>query len=70
MNENKQQVCEKLLELLNMTRAGEDIIALTYTKDEHNEEYVTIQWGNGYRQPVCVTADSGIALIRDVTTKI
>ena len=34
MNENKQQVCEKLLELLNMTRAGEDIIALTYTKDE------------------------------------
>lgn len=70
MNENKQQVCEKLLELLNMTRAGEDIIALTYAKDEYNEEYVTIQWGNGYRQSVCVTADSEIALIRDVTAKI
>lgn len=70
MNENKQQVCEKLLELLNMTRAGEDIIALTYTKDEYNEEYVTIHWANGYKQKVCVTADSGVAMIRDVMAAI
>lgn len=70
MNEKKQEICRKLTAILNMTRGGEDVIALIYTKDEYNEEYVTIHWSNGYKQKVRVTADSGVAMIRDVMAAI
>lgn len=68
--ENKQAICTKLTGLLNDTRQGKDIIALVYAKDEHNEEFVTVHWLNGYKKKICVTADSGTALIKDVLQAI
>ncbi len=38
---------------------------LTLSEDEN---FVTIIWENGYKKNVCVEADSGIALIRDVVS--
>lgn len=51
--------------LLKATRAGDDIKMLTLSEDEN---FVTIIWENGYKKNVCVEADSGIALIRDVVS--
>lgn len=62
-NENKKEIVIRLGILLKVTRAGDDIKMLTLSEDE---DFVTIIWENGYRKDVCVEADSGIALIRDV----
>ncbi|MCI8736888.1 MAG: hypothetical protein HFI11_07925 [Lachnospiraceae bacterium] len=63
MNENKKEIVIRLGILLKATRTGEDIKMLTLSEDEN---FVTIVWENGYKKDVCVEADSGIALIRDV----
>lgn len=62
-SENKREIVIRLGILLKATRAGEDIKALHLSEDEN---FVTIIWENGYRKNVCVEADSGTALIRDV----
>lgn len=33
---------------------------------EHGEEYVVIKFSNGYAKKVCVTADSILAIAKDV----
>lgn len=63
MNENKKEIVIRLGILLKATRTGEDIKMLTLSEDEN---FVTIVRENGYKKDVCVEADSGIALIRDV----
>jgi len=69
MNENKQEICKRLCDLLTATRAGEDVIAVIYTSDGR-DEWVTVHWRDKYQQKICVTADSGIALIQDVLRRI
>lgn len=54
---------KRLKLLLTATRAGREIEELDLSEDQNT---VTIQFRNGYRRDVCVEADSGIALIRDV----
>lgn len=66
-NENKREIVIRLGILLKATRAGEDIERLALSEDEN---FVTIIWENGYRKNVCVEADSGTALIRDVLDAI
>lgn len=66
-NENKREIVIRLGILLKVTRAGEDIERLVLSEDEN---FVTIIWENGYRKNVCVEADSGTALIRDVLDAI
>lgn len=63
MRESKQEIVIRLGILLKATRAGEDIKVLRLSEDE---DFVTIVWENGYKKDICVEADSGIALIRDV----
>lgn len=62
-NENKREIVIRLGILLKATRAGEDIDYLALSEDE---KLVTIVRKNGTGKVVCVEADSGIALIRDV----
>lgn len=62
-SENKREIVIRLGILLKVTRAGDDIKKLVLSEDEN---FVTIIWENGYQKDVCVEADSGIALIRDV----
>ena len=56
----KQQLVEKLLETVRMTRAGMFITGM-----ELDGEYVTIRYEGGVKK-VPVGGDSGIALMRDV----
>ena len=49
------------------TRAGNDIDKLILSEDQAT---VTIQFNNGYKKEVCIEADSGIAIIRDVMNVI
>lgn len=61
--ENKKDIVARLSLLLKVTRAGCNIEKLELSEDE---EYVIIKFLNGGTRRVCVEADSGIALIRDV----
>lgn len=56
----KEELIVKLLELVQMTRAG------SVVTDMHLDgEYAVIQYENGIKK-VCIEADSGIAICRDV----
>lgn len=66
--ENKSLITKALH--LTLLLAGQDIDDMEYTKREDYEEIVTIRYKNGYTKNVCVTADSGVALMRDVLAQI
>lgn len=65
--EKKEDIVKRLKLLLIATRAGSDIEDLVLSEDQNT---VTIQFRNGYTKKVCVEADSGIALIRDVIKEV
>lgn len=65
--ENKEEIVKRLKLLLMATRAGSDIDKLFLSKDQAT---VTIQFNNGYKKKVCIEADSGIAIIKDVMNVI
>lgn len=77
MYENKQAILNKLKEVLQMTRAGENVVGLEFEEvDGCDDAYVHVFSYD--RQNDClhkwlkvdVTGDSGIAMIRDVCAKI
>lgn len=70
MEEKKQEICNKLCDLLRVTRTGSDIISIIYSTDEYEDEWVTVHWKGRYQQKICITADSGIALIHDILERI
>lgn len=59
--ENKEEIVEKLKDLIIVTRCGRDVSDLVYDK-----ETVTIIFKNGYERKVNVACDSGCGIIRDV----
>ncbi len=63
--ENKERITHQLMLCLLATRAGEDISDMSYFKGS-GDEWVNITFKDGSWIPVSVTADSGIALIKDV----
>ena len=65
--ENKQLICDRLLECLYLTRALNDLIDLDYID---GEELVIAHFENGCRTAINVACDSGIAMIRDVISAI
>ena len=64
MEENKGYICTLLYDVLRATRAGHDITEVTYIAEDGNE-YALIK-GKYWAKKVDITADSGIALCRDV----
>ncbi len=66
MTENKFEIANKLLKTLQSTREYRDLRDLIYIIREDNEEIIKATFENGYTKDICVNADSGIALIRDV----
>lgn len=74
MGEDKQLIMKALLALLKLTRAGENLTGCDYIIDPVSEkaaeEYVVLKMKDGYMKRVCVTADSGIALIKDVISAL
>ena len=67
--ENKQHILKLLLICLQETRAGEDITGL-YLQDARDAEYVRITYQNGFHKFVNVTADSDIAMLRDILKEV
>lgn len=72
--ENKQEICKKLCELLKLTRAGSELglVSIEYVK-EGQEEYAKVCWQQGepggmemFMDKICITGDSGRAIILDV----
>lgn len=62
--ECKEDIVKRLKDLLIKTRAGGDIEDMVLSADQ---EIVTIRFRNGSVKNVCVAADSGLGIIRDVT---
>lgn len=66
MGENKFETTKLLQKTLQSTRQFEDLRSLQYRIWEDGEEIVEAEFENGFVISICVTADSGVALIRDV----
>lgn len=65
--EDKKDIVIRLKVLLMATRAGRKIDTMILSEDQST---VTVQFKNGCKKEICVEADSGIALIRDVMKAI
>ena len=65
--ENKAQICDKLVDVLRLTRALHDLVDLDYIDEE---ELVIAHFENGRCTTINVACDSGIAMIRDVVNAI
>lgn len=68
--EDKKLICELLTKTLQATRKGEDVTRIIYRKDDAGEEFATLEFKNGYKKRVCVTADSGASLIADILVNL
>lgn len=68
--ENKETILNMLFQTLKQTVAGIDIVEMRYEMLTNGTELVVIIYDSGKRKPVNVSADSGIALMRDVLRAI
>ena len=69
MEENKPEIVWDLCKLLRKTRHGSDISMMEYVKEECGE-YVLITFDGGFQKKINISADSGIAIIKDVLKNI
>ena len=67
LEEDKQLICDKLLEVLWLTRGLYDVQELTYDAEK---ETVTALFSSGFTKVANVAMDSGTSLIRDVIGQI
>lgn len=67
--ENKQEIIAHLKMLLMVTRAGREIADMVLEQDGMTET-VTVLFQNGSAKKLDVTADSGIAIIKDVVSRL
>ena len=70
VREDKAKITKELLKLLAMTSEYEDLEGLGYEKEDNGAEWVTATFESGYTKRICVTANSGIALIRQVSQEL
>ena len=64
--EDKQKICDKLLETLQLTRQYEDLQSLIYLRGGHDQESVMALVTSGGTQEINVSMDSGAAMVRDI----
>lgn len=67
LEEDKQLICDKLLEVLQLTRGLYDVLELQYRPET---ETVVAGFASGFTKTANVAADSGIAMIRDILRQI
>ena len=63
MNEDKQLICDLLLEALQATRGAADLVSLVY---DGGTETVTTVFEGGGKRIINVAMDSGTAMIYDI----
>lgn len=64
-SENINSILEKLTELLQMTRAGRNIVGIA----EENG-FAVITYKNGHKKKVNIDGDSGVCAIYDIIIKL
>ena len=64
--EDKQKICDKLLEALQLTRQYEDLQSLIHLRKGVDQETVTALFAQGNAKEINVSMDSGSAMIRDI----
>lgn len=69
MYEDKEAIVKGLLPVLQMTRAGADIVGLKYERSS-GFETVIVTYANSYEKHINVSCDSGVAMIQDICRKI
>ena len=67
IEEDAQAICDKLLEVLQITRNLDDLVELQYRPDQ---EIVVAGFANGRTKAANVAGDSGIAMIMDIIRQI
>lgn len=67
--ENYQSICNSLCKTLQQTRQYDDLQSLRHV-EEGSERYVVAEFTNGSIRKITVTADSGIAMIKDILRNI
>jgi len=67
LEEDKQLICDKLLEVLMITRNLYDVIELTYDPEK---EVVVAEFESGGKKYANVAADSGTSMIMDIIKQI
>lgn len=70
MRENKQEICNKLLDTLQNTSNLYDLVSLEYKRISKYEERVTAVFANGNQKVANVSMDSGTAMIVDIINQI
>lgn len=71
MTEDKQAILNAFLPALQLTRAGKDVVKLTYSKDTYAvAETVRIEYADGGSELVSVAIGGGIAMIQDVARAV
>ena len=71
--ENKQKICDLLLETLQATRECSDLESLTYVMSEQlnrYDSYVEARFQSGGKRIINTSMDSGFAMIRDIMAHI
>lgn len=64
--EDKELILNWLLGTLRCTSAGYDLVNIRYDQLANGDELATLIFMNGYRKSINITADSGIAMLRDI----
>lgn len=67
--EDKEMICRALCYLLQLTREGDGIDTIKYHRGGE-AEIARVIFSSGYSKDIDITADSGIAIIRDVINGI
>lgn len=65
--EDKQLICDYLLEVLKLTRAQRNLETLKYDPET---EIVTGTYHNGGKVRINVACDSGVSMVRDIMMKM
>lgn len=63
--EDKTAICDVFGDCLRLTRAGDALSFISYEKIGE-EEYADMHYKDSHVVRVCITADSGIAIMRDI----
>ena len=64
--EDKQRICDKLLETLQLTRQYEDLQSLIYLRGGQDHETVMALFTPNNALEINVSMDSGAAMVRDI----
>lgn len=69
--EDKQKICDALLETLKLTYSFDDITSIVFEEDSNgDDDMVAVTFENGTTQRVYVGLDNGFAMVKDILRKI